>query len=60
MKNGEMVAAFEREFAQYVGAKYAIALCNGTSTLHTALVALGVKMASTTMAVLWKAMAELA
>ena len=63
MKNGEMVAAFEREFAQYVGAKYAIALCNGTATLHTALVALGVRpgewvavppltMASTTMAVL--------
>lgn len=43
MKNGEMVAAFEREFAQYVGAKYAIALVNGTATLHTALVALGVQ-----------------
>ena len=43
MKNGAAVAAFEREFAQYVGAKYAIALCNGTATLHTALVALGVK-----------------
>lgn len=43
MKNGATVAAFEREFAQYVGAKYAIALCNGTATLHTALVALGVK-----------------
>ena len=43
MKNGEVVAAFEREFAAFVGAKYAIALCNGTATLHTALVALGVK-----------------
>ena len=63
MKNGATVAAFEREFASYVGAKYAIALCNGTATLHTALVALGVKpgdrvavppltMASTTIAVL--------
>jgi perosamine synthetase len=63
MRNGESVAAFEREFAQYVGAKYAIALCNGTATLHTALVALGVKpgdrvavppltMSATTMAVL--------
>ena len=40
MKNGEMVAAFEREFAAYVGAPYAIALCNGTATLHTALAAL--------------------
>lgn len=63
MKNGQTVAAFERAFADYVGAKYAIALCNGTATLHTALVALGVKpgdwvavppltMASTTIAVL--------
>lgn len=63
MKNGATVAAFEREFAAYVGAKYAIALCNGTATLHTALVALGVKpgdrvavppltMSATTIAVL--------
>lgn len=63
MKNGETVAAFEREFAAYVGAKYAIALCNGTATLHTALVAVGVTrgawvavppltMAATTIAVL--------
>ena len=57
------VAEFERAFADYVGAAYAIALCNGTSTLHTALVALGVKpgdpvavppltMSATTIAVL--------
>lgn len=63
MKNGETVAAFEREFAAYLGAKYAIALCNGTATLHTALVALGVTpgdrvavppltMSATTIAVL--------
>jgi perosamine synthetase len=63
MKNGQMVAEFERAFAEYVGAKYAIALCNGTATLHTALVALGVKpgdkvavppltMSATTIAVL--------
>lgn len=61
--NGSVVAEFERAFAQYVGAQYAIACCNGTATLHTALVALGVKpgdrvavppltMASTTLAVL--------
>lgn len=43
MRNGEQVAAFERAFAEYVGAKYAIALCNGTATLHAALVALGVR-----------------
>lgn len=63
MKNGETVAAFERAFAAYVGARYAIALCNGTATLHTALIALGVKpgdrvavppltMSATTLAVL--------
>ena len=63
MSNGEWVARFEAMFAEYVGARYAIALCNGTATLHTALVALGVKpgdrvavppltMASTTIAVL--------
>lgn len=40
MKNGEMVGAFERAFADYVGGKYAIALCNGTATLHTALAVL--------------------
>lgn len=62
-KNGEIVAAFEKEFAAYVGARYCIAMTNGTSTLHAALVALGVKpgdrvavppltMSSTTIAVL--------
>ena len=63
LKNGEVVATFEREFAQYVGAKYAIACANGTVTLQAALVALGIKaservavppltMAATTIAVL--------
>lgn len=61
--NGATVAAFEREFSIYVGARYAVALNSGTSTLHTALRALGVRpgdrvtvppltMAATTMAVL--------
>lgn len=63
MRSGAAVAAFERAFADHVGAKHAIALCNGTATLHAALLALGVKpgdrvavppltMASTTIAVL--------
>lgn len=62
MANGDEVRRFEALFADYVGAKYAIALCNGTATLHTALAALGVEgrrvavppltMASTTIAVL--------
>lgn len=63
MRNGREVAAFEVAFADYVGAHFAIALNSGTSTLHTALRALGViqgdyvavpplTMASTTLAVL--------
>lgn len=63
MTQSTTVAAFERAFGEYVGAKYAIALCNGTATLHTALVALGVRpgdrvavppltMSATTLAVL--------
>lgn len=63
MRNGAEVAAFEREFAAYVGARYAVALCNGTATLHTALAAMGVgpgndvavpplTMSATTIAVL--------
>lgn len=63
MTNGAEVAAFEREFAAYVGARYCVALCNGTATLHTALAALGLRpgrrvavppltMSATTLAVL--------
>lgn len=61
--NGSTVSVFESEFAAYVGARYAIALTNGTATLETALSALGVgpndkvattplTMAATTMAIL--------
>ncbi len=39
---GKFVSAFEEQFAQYVGAKYATAVCNGTTALHLALVALGI------------------
>ena len=42
MKHGEAVTAFEQAFAEYVGAKYAIAMTNGTVTLEVALRALGV------------------
>lgn len=62
-KNGATVREFEKAFAEYVGAKWAVAMVNGTATLHTALVALGVKagdkvavppltMSATTIAVL--------
>jgi len=63
VKHGETVATFEREFAAYVGARYAIAMTNGTVTLEVALRALGIgagdrvattplTMAATSMAVL--------
>jgi dTDP-4-amino-4,6-dideoxygalactose transaminase len=40
---GPEVAAFEREFAAYVGAPYACAVANCTVALHLALLAVGVK-----------------
>ncbi|GAB1542302.1 DegT/DnrJ/EryC1/StrS family aminotransferase [Scytonema sp. NUACC21] len=40
---GPEVAAFEREFAAYVGAKYACAVSNCTTALHLALLAVGVR-----------------
>jgi perosamine synthetase len=40
---GPEVAAFEREFAQYVGAPHACAVANCTAALHLALLVAGVK-----------------
>lgn len=40
---GPEVAAFEREFANYVGAPHACAVSNCTTALHLALITLGVK-----------------
>jgi len=40
---GPEVAAFEREFADYVGAPHAAAVSNCTTALHLALIAAGVK-----------------
>jgi dTDP-4-amino-4,6-dideoxygalactose transaminase len=39
---GKKVAELEETLAAYLGAEHAIALSNGTSTLHLALIALGV------------------
>ena len=39
---GDEVAAFEREFAAFCGAKEAVALNSGTSALHAALLAAGI------------------
>jgi perosamine synthetase len=39
---GKGVETFENQFAEYVGSKFAIAMNNGTSTLHASLAALGI------------------
>ena len=41
--SGKYVTLFENKFAEYCGAKYGVAVCNGTVALHLALVALGIK-----------------
>src|SRR3984893_2978975 len=40
---GPRVAAFERKFAEYVGAAHAVAVSSCTTALHLALLAAGVK-----------------
>ena len=40
---GPEVAAFEREFAEFVGAEHACAVSNCTTALHLALLAIGIK-----------------
>jgi len=40
---GKSVAEFEKEFANYVGTNYAVAVNSGTSALHLSLIAMGVK-----------------
>jgi dTDP-4-amino-4,6-dideoxygalactose transaminase len=39
---GEETAAFERQFADYIGVPYAVSVGNGTEALHLALRALGI------------------
>ena len=39
---GERAREFGREFANKIGVKYAIPVCNGTAAIHLALIALGV------------------
>jgi dTDP-4-amino-4,6-dideoxygalactose transaminase len=43
VSQGPRVAEFERKFAEYVGAPYAIAVSSCTTALHLALLAAGVK-----------------
>lgn len=42
LTTGPRVAAFERDFAAYVGARHAVAVSSGTAALHLALAALDV------------------
>lgn len=43
LTQGPHVAQFEEAFAAYIGVKYAIAVSNGTASLHLCTLALGVK-----------------
>lgn len=43
LTQGPKIKEFEDNFAKYVGAKYAVALANGTAALHLCAMALGVK-----------------
>jgi dTDP-4-amino-4,6-dideoxygalactose transaminase len=43
LSQGDYVQRFEDEFAKYLNVKHAVAVCNGTAALHTALVAIGVR-----------------
>lgn len=45
LAEGPIVAKFQTEFAKFIGARHAIAVCNGTAGLHTALLALGIDQA---------------
>lgn len=43
LTQGPVIANFEKAFAEYVGAKYAVAVANGTAALHLSTLALGLK-----------------
>lgn len=39
---GKFISEFEDRFAQYVGVRHALGICNGTAALHVALLAVGI------------------
>ena len=43
LTTGPKVAEFEKKIAEYTGAKYAVAVSNGTAALHVACLAAGIK-----------------
>ncbi len=46
LTQGPKVKEFENKFAKYIGAKYAVAVANGTAALHLCTLALGVNETS--------------
>lgn len=48
LTQGPRVRDFEERLADYVGAKYAVAMCNGTAALHSACLVLGKERMTTT------------
>ena len=40
---GPFVQEFENDFATFIGSKHAVGVCNGTVSLHLAMLALGIK-----------------
>lgn len=46
LTQGPLVNKFEEKFAKYVGARYAVAVSNGTAALHLSALALGVNSKS--------------
>jgi UDP-4-amino-4,6-dideoxy-N-acetyl-beta-L-altrosamine transaminase len=42
LTQGPKIAEFEKEFANYIGSKYAVAVSNGTAALHLCAIALNV------------------
>jgi len=40
---GKYINEFEKKFAEFCNVKYALSTCNGTTALHLALIALGIK-----------------
>jgi len=43
LTTGPKITEFEKTFAKFVGARYAIAVSNGTAALHAAMYAIGIK-----------------
>ena len=46
LTQGPRVEKFEKDFAKYIGSKYAVAVSNGTAALHLSALSLGVKNGS--------------